>query len=71
VLDLQMPGMSGIEVMSYLNHVGAHMPTVVITAHDEPGSREMCLAAGACAYLRKPLDGDELIRTIESVVEAA
>lgn len=64
VLDLQMPGMSGLEVMSYLAEVGISIPTVVITAHDEPGTREMCLAAGASAYLRKPLDADELLCAI-------
>ena len=44
--------------------VGISIPTVVITAHDEPGSREMCLAAGASAYLRKPLDANELLCAI-------
>jgi FixJ family two-component response regulator len=64
VLDLQMPGMNGLDVMNYLSHAGIRFPIVVITAHDEIGSRETCLAAGAFAYLRKPLDADELIKTI-------
>ena len=68
VLDLQMPGMSGLEVMSYLSEIGISIPTVVITAHDEPGVREACLAAGAAAYLRKPLDADALIDAIHAAL---
>jgi FixJ family two-component response regulator len=69
VLDLQMPGMTGIDVMRYLTQRGMHYPTVIITAHDEPGSREMCLGGGASAYLRKPLDADALFEAIEAATE--
>ena len=68
VLDLQMPGMNGFDVMKYLGRRGLHVPTVVITAEDEPGSRESCLVAGATAYLRKPLDADVLLKTIGEAV---
>jgi FixJ family two-component response regulator len=68
VLDLQMPGLNGIEVMQYLNRTKVQIPTVMITAHDELGVRESCLAAGARAYLRKPLDGDELLRAIAAAM---
>jgi FixJ family two-component response regulator len=68
VLDLQMPGMNGIDVMNYLSHTGSRVPTIVITAHDGPGSRESCVAAGATAYLRKPLDADELLRAIADAI---
>lgn len=71
LLDLQMPGMNGLDVMNYLSHAGIRIPTVVITAHDEIGSRDTCLAAGAYAYLRKPLDADELIKAIADATAAA
>lgn len=70
VLDLQMPGMNGFDVMKYLDRRGVHVPTVVITAEDEPASRENCLVAGATAYLRKPLDADVLLKTIGEAVAA-
>lgn len=70
VLDLQMPGMNGLDVMKCLDRKGLRVPTIVISAHDEPGSRENCLCAGATAYLRKPLDADELLKTIDKVVAA-
>lgn len=68
VLDLQMPGMDGVDVMRFLAECGIHIPTIVITAHDEPATRNKCLGAGAAAYLRKPLDADELLKTIDDVV---
>lgn len=71
LLDLQMPGMSGMDVMRYLTQRGMSYPTIIITAHDEVGSREMCLGGGATAYLRKPLDADELFDAIDYAVEFA
>jgi CheY-like chemotaxis protein len=70
VLDLQMPGMNGFDVMKYLDRRGVRVPTIVISAEDEPSSRENCLVAGATAYLRKPLDADELLKTINEAVAA-
>jgi FixJ family two-component response regulator len=70
VLDLQMPGMNGIDVMSSLSRRGVQVPVIVITAYDEPNSKETCLQAGATAFLRKPLDADELLRTIDTIVGA-
>ena len=64
VLDLQMPGMSGVEVLSALKSAGARLPSIVITAHDEPGSREQCLREGAVAYLLKPVDDQVLLEAI-------
>jgi FixJ family two-component response regulator len=68
VLDLQMPGMNGLDVMRFLAESGVDIPTIVITAHDEPRTRDSCLGAGASAYLRKPLDADELLKAIEKAV---
>jgi FixJ family two-component response regulator len=68
VLDLQMPGMNGLDVLRFLEQSGKQLPTIVITAHDEPQARENCLSAGAAAYLRKPLDADELLKAIEDAV---
>lgn len=68
VLDLQMPGMDGVDVMRFLTGCGVYIPTIVITAHDEAATRNRCLGAGAAAYLRKPLDADELLKAIEDAV---
>ena len=69
VLDLHMPGMSGLQVLQELRAAHATLPTVVITAYDEPQTREQCLAAGASAYLRKPLDERLLLNAISANVK--
>ena len=71
VLDLHMSGMGGLEVLRSLQSVKQKVPTVIITAHDEPETREQCLAAGACAYLRKPLEDRLLLNAISAAVGPA
>jgi len=68
ILDLHMPGMTGLHVLERLKQSGTHLPTIVITAYDEPESRTRCLVAGAAAYLRKPLDSRLLLDAIADAV---
>jgi len=68
IVDLQMPEMTGLELQLELARTGARLPTIVITAHNDVGLRERCLAAGAAAYLLKPLDEGTLITTIGATV---
>ena len=67
VLDLQMPRMSGLDVMKHFNQRHIRIPTIVITGHDEKHSRGACMNAGAVAYLLKPLDAELLVETIENI----
>ena len=69
VLDLHMPGMSGLEVLRELRASRSPLPAVMITAYDEPATREQCLAAGAAAYLRKPLDERLLLNAISATAK--
>ena len=64
LLDLHMPGVNGFEVLEVLRSRECPVPTVVITAHDQPGSAERVQALGACAYLKKPVDRDALLAAI-------
>jgi FixJ family two-component response regulator len=68
VLDLQMPGLSGIEVQYQLNRLPQRAATIFITAHDRPQARQECLEAGATAYLRKPVDAHTLLETIRQAL---
>lgn len=70
LLDLHMPRMSGLQVLRALQAAHRCLPIVVITAHDAPETREQCLAAGASAYLRKPLEEHELLDTITAALGA-
>ena len=64
VLDVQMPGMNGLEVQERLANSGNRLPVIFITAHDEAGVRDRALAAGAVAFLRKPFDDELFIQTL-------
>ena len=64
ILDLHMPEMSGLDVLNEITRRGAMLPTVILTAHDEPGAQAQCLAAGAKTYLCKPLDEKTLLTAI-------
>ena len=70
VLDLQMPEMTGLDVQRYLKMVypSLSLPVVMITAHDEPGSAESCLAAGVAAYMRKPVESTALVEQVRSLI---
>ena len=69
IADLQMPSMGGLELRISLTRAGFEIPTIIISAHDEPGSRERCSAAGAAAYLLKPIQKKELIAAIKAVTK--
>jgi len=66
IVDLQMPGMTGLELQQHLVEAGIKIPTIVITAHDVVSTRERCRAAGASAYLLKPVQDAVLISAINS-----
>jgi FixJ family two-component response regulator len=68
VLDLQMAGLTGRDVQRQLVAKHKRLPVIIVTAHDEPTMREQCIADGAVAYLRKPLRGDALLRSIETAL---
>ena len=69
VLDLQMPDMTGLDLQRYLRMVcpSLLLPVIIVTAHDEPGVREMCYAAGVRSYLRKPVEGSALLSAVSSL----
>jgi FixJ family two-component response regulator len=69
LIDLQMPEMTGLELQRYIAGAGLGIPTIIITAHDEPGGREQCIAAGASAYLLKPLRKAVLMTAINAAIE--
>jgi FixJ family two-component response regulator len=65
ILDVQMPGLNGIEVQTRLRRIHKNIPVIFITAHDDRAAREGALAGGALAFLRKPCNDALLIRTLD------
>jgi FixJ family two-component response regulator len=69
ILDVQMPGMNGLELKNRLAIIGNTIPVIFITAYDEVGVREKALAAGAMAFLRKPFNDELLIKTMHEALD--
>ncbi len=65
LVDLQMPGMSGLEFLEQLRDRGARTPAILVTAADEELEQRRA-RAGVLAVLRKPVPGDELLLWIDS-----
>lgn len=67
LMDIQMPKISGVEATRRLrrNPRFANTPILALTALAMPGDRELCLAAGASAYISKPFLLKDLVRMIE------
>lgn len=71
LLDLHLPGITGEEVLARLSEDPrtATIPAVVLSADATPQGIERILAAGAAAYLTKPLDINEFLRLIDEILE--
>jgi FixJ family two-component response regulator len=69
ILDVQMPGLNGLEVQERLASSGNPLPVIFITAHDEMAAREQALAAGAVAFLRKPFNDELFIKTLQAALK--
>ena len=65
IVDLQMPGMTGLELHHHLTRSGIQIPTIVITAHGDIRVRERFEAAGVVAFLSKPLRNASLFSAID------
>jgi FixJ family two-component response regulator len=65
ITDVQMPGLSGIDLQRGLIARGIEMPTIFITAFPEEGTRLRALTAGALGYLGKPFSEESLIKCLD------
>jgi FixJ family two-component response regulator len=66
ILDLQMPEMTGLELLQHLERQDIHIPAIVITAHTDATALEHCESAGAIAILPKPWRNDLLFAAIDN-----
>jgi FixJ family two-component response regulator len=69
ILDMHLTGMSGCDLLKKISQRGLHIPTIVVTAFDEPKYREYCREYGVLAFLRKPVDSIALIDLIKYNLE--
>ncbi len=71
VVDVQMPGMGGLDLQNVLIEAGRRFPIIFVTSFPDAPIRERALAAGALCVLGKPVDRDELMRHINIALDRA
>ena len=66
ITDIQMPGMSGLDLQARLNAQQIKLPIIFITAHGDSQMRMQALRSGAVEFLAKPFDDDVLLDTVRA-----
>ena len=66
VVDVQMPGMNGLQLQNHLAAEGCRIPIIFITAYANKESRQQAIQAGAVAFLDKPFNDEQLLQCIRS-----
>ena len=69
VLDLQLPGLSGLDLQKRMAEVGMEIPIVFLTGHGNIPASVQAMKAGAVEFLTKPFDEQDLLRAIQEAVE--
>jgi FixJ family two-component response regulator len=69
VLDVQMPGLSGMELQRELTQTGIHIPIIFITGHGDIAMSVRAMKAGAVEFLTKPFRGSALLDAIRAAIE--
>ena len=70
VADVQMPGMTGVELHKHLTESGRPIPTILVTAYPNEIVRNRALKDGVVCYLAKPVDDDRLERCLHSALQS-
>jgi len=69
IADVNMPGMTGIELHRQLVDAGYAIPTILVTAYPDEVVRDRALKDGVVCYLRKPVDDNHLERCLRSALQ--
>ncbi len=71
LIDVRMPGMSGLELQQHLNTSGQSIPTIVITGFGDIATAVKAMQNGAITFLEKPCEQEELWKSIELALHQA
>lgn len=69
ILDIRMPGMSGIELQAEMKARGIDLPIIILTGHADVDSAVKTLKMGASDFLQKPVNSDDLFEAVENAVQ--
>ena len=68
ILDIRLPGMSGIELQQRLAEARSPIPIIFVTAHGDASLRDLVMKSGAAGFLNKPVRSDALLREIHAAL---
>lgn len=68
ILDVRLPGMSGIELQRRLLDGNSELPIIFVTAHGDASLRDSVMKAGAAGFLNKPVRSDALLKEIHAAL---
>jgi FixJ family two-component response regulator len=68
VLDVEMPGLSGLDLQGTLNNAGIHLPVIFITGHGDIPTTVRAMKAGAVEFLTKPVSESQLLAAIDQAI---
>jgi FixJ family two-component response regulator len=71
ILDVRLPGMSGVDLQRQLARAGSKVPIIFVTAHGDERLRDLVTAAGASDFLNKPVRSGVLLQAIRNALRAA
>lgn len=71
ISDVQMPGLSGIELQARLHADGHRIPVIFVTAHPDACARDRAIRAGAISFMSKPMNATDLIRSLTRALKLA
>jgi FixJ family two-component response regulator len=69
VLDLQLPGLNGLELQKQMSEAGLETPIVFLTGHGDIPASVKAMKAGAIEFLTKPVDEQDLLNAIQEAIE--
>ncbi len=71
LLDLRLPDIYGIEVLTRIKESCATMPVIILTAHGTEKDRKECMRQGAYAFMHKPLHIEALVTILAHIKETS
>lgn len=69
ILDVRLPGITGMELQRMMSNANCQVPIIFVTAHGDASLHDLAMKAGAVAFLNKPVRSDALLREIESALQ--
>jgi len=71
LLDLHLPDIYGVEVLTKIKMINRTTPVIVLTGHGTEKDRQACMALGAYAFMHKPLSIDTFMSILEDIQEVS